>query len=306
MGRQQRARTTRRREPDGMIGRRMQNSSGRKEEVMRRYGAYGIAITILLVLAIVLPAGATRASDPLNFIATGQNLAAFGANLGDLDGDGDLDVLVGTVRAADQVWLNDSTGIFVDTGQRLGYSYGFFGQSLGDLDGDGDLDTFIPNSGSSRVWFNNGSGIFTGGQTINTGDTMEIALGDLDADGDLDAYVANAGSRSIGEANRVYFNNGNGSFSDTGQRLSRGRSVGVALGDLDSDGDLDAFVGNGHQLWPNEVWLNNGYGVFGLKTNTLGNENTKSVYLGDVDADGDLDAFAVGSNAGASQSTPRV
>jgi len=67
----------------------------------------------------------------------------------------------------------------------------------------------------------------------------------------------------------------------------------VALGDLDGDGDLDAFVvnSNGH----NTVWLNDGRGHFGDSGQMLGYSIGHAIDLGDVDGDGDLDAF-VGNN----------
>ena len=67
---------------------------------------------------------------------------------------------------------------------------------------------------------------------------MPCLWGDVDADGDLDAVVAN---RSQG--NRVWRNDGSGSFTDTSQVLGSFNSRGVALGDVDADGDLDAVVG---------------------------------------------------------------
>ncbi len=91
---------------------------------------------------------------------------------------------------------------------------------------------------------------------------------------------------------------GSGFFTDSGQRLGGGDSWGVALGDLDGDGDLDAFVGNGlyadnGQPQPNEVWLNDGRGRFVSNGQSLGNEYTGDVALADLDGDSDLDAFVV-------------
>ncbi|MBK9050309.1 MAG: VCBS repeat-containing protein [Chloroflexi bacterium] len=91
---------------------------------------------------------------------------------------------------------------------------------------------------------------------------------------------------------------GSGFFTDSGQRLGNGDSWGVALGDLDGDGDLDAFVAtvcmldNG-QPQPNEVWLNDGRGRFVSNGQSLGNEYTGDVALADLDGDSDLDVFVV-------------
>ena len=63
----------------------------------------------------------------------------------------------------------------------------------------------------------------------------------------------------------------------------------MSLGDVDGDGDLDAFVANINQ--PNQVWLNDGLGNFSDRSNRLGSSASLGVSLGDVDGDGDLDAF---------------
>jgi hypothetical protein len=55
----------------------------------------------------------------------------------------------------------------------------------------------------------------------------------------------------------VWWNDGDASFTDSGQRLGDSACDGVALGDLDSDGDLDAFFAN---RGADTVWLNDGLG----------------------------------------------
>ena len=66
-------------------------------------------------------------------------------------------------------------------------------------------------------------------------------------------------------------------------------SHGVSLGDVDGDGDLDAFVANSRT--GNRVWVNDGSGIFTDSGQSLGDHYSHGVTLGDVDGDGDLDAF---------------
>ena len=79
-------------------------------------------------------------------------------------------------------------------------------------------------------------------------------------------------------------------FVDNGQWVDAYASWGVSLGDLDGDGDLDAFVAN-FTGQPDRVLLNNGDGTFTDTGWALGNASTAAVSLGDLDGDGDLDAF---------------
>ena len=76
--------------------------------------------------------------------------------LGDLDGDGDLDLIVpDSAFGALTSWLNDGAGTFSDSGQSLGSS-DTLSVALGDVDGDGDLDliTGVGLSSANKVWLN--------------------------------------------------------------------------------------------------------------------------------------------------------
>ena len=177
----------------------------------------------------------------------------------------------------------------------------------GDLNGDGVLDAFIATMvGNSRVWLGVGNGEFT--ESSHRPPTLGItgvALGDLDGDGDLDAFLANGFTSCIGRSfdvseNTVWLNNGYGRFRDSGQRLGNGVGERVALGDVDGDGDLDAFVANSgiytgyvsnnDQRARDRLWLNDGGGHFSRSSQDLGAWHSAAVDLGDLDEDGDLDA----------------
>ncbi|NIS73975.1 MAG: VCBS repeat-containing protein, partial [Deltaproteobacteria bacterium] len=69
-----------------------------------------------------------------NFVAAATSSIA----LGDVEGDGDIDIMEGNSVQPNRVWLNDGTGTFTDSGQGLGSS-DTTSVALGDLDGDGDL-----------------------------------------------------------------------------------------------------------------------------------------------------------------------
>ena len=82
-------------------------------------------------------------------------------------------------------------------------------------------------------------------------------------------------------------------FVDSGQRLGVGRSWDVSLGDLDGDGDLDAFVANSAKgEIGSQAWLNDGSGIFFSHGPEL--PFGTGLELGDLDGDGDLDVFIVG------------
>ena len=94
---------------------------------------------------------------------------------------------------------------------------------------------------------------------------------------------------------RTSVSTASGIFGHSGQNLGTQKTFDAALGDLDGNGELDAFVVNLSE--GNSVWLNNG-GKFTDAEQALGDHASADVSLGDLDRDGDLDAFVANVNQG--------
>ncbi len=158
---------------------------------------------------------------------------------------------------------------------------------LGDLDGDGDLDAVFSNMGENdcTIWLNDGSGYLTDSGQRLTQWGHGVGVGDLDADGDLDVFITCA---SYCHQSRVYFNDGEAGFTDSGQDLGDTDASGndVVLVDMDVDGDLDVVVV--YYERDDKVYVNEGNGVL----RESGWIIPELATFGDLDSDGDPDIFA--------------
>jgi hypothetical protein len=177
----------------------------------------------------------------------------------DFNNDGWLDIFVlrggwfkGDGRHPNSLLRNNRDGTFTDITLRAGLAevnYPTQTASWGDYDLDGDLDLYIGNERHSKdppsqLFRNNGDETFTDvareAGVTNTRFAKAVIWGDYDGDRYPDLYVSNFGAK-----NRLYHNNGDGTFTDQAEELGvDGPKVSFPcwFWDMDNDGLLDLFV----------------------------------------------------------------
>ncbi len=218
---------------------------------------------------------------------------------------------------------------FTDVTERSGLVPGDYGMgvAVGDYDGDGRPDLYITNYGPNRLYRNSGQGTFAD-VTASAGSGLDdprwstsATFTDYDGDGDLDLFVANyvdfsvAGSKKCYDPagvrdycgplqfrpvpDRLFRNNGDGTFTDVSETSGITRAAGPGLGvvgaDFNGDGRCDFYVANDGMA--NQLWLNQGDGRFedgalmaGAAFTMDGQaEGSMGIASGDPDNDGDLD-----------------
>ena len=256
-----------------------------------------------------------------------------GVALLDYDSDGDLDVLhvrfpppgKASSPAPNRLYQQQPDGTYVDVTEAAGIGHTGYGQgvAVGDVDNDGDVDVYVTNYGPDVFYRNNGDGTFAlkAAGLANEDWGTSATFGDYDRDGDLDLYVANyvqfdpeticRGKHSApGYCNpnifepttdRLFRNNGDGTFTDVTQQAGiakmPGRGLGVVCLDLTGDGWADFYVANDGE--PNHLWVNQTDGTFaeeailhGLAFNVYGQpEGSMGIAVGDVNSDTQPDLF---------------
>ena len=226
--------------------------------------------------------------------------------LGPISGvSGETDAYVANNGAVSTVWLDSSgTGVFSSTTQINLVSRATTSVAMGSLTPGGSAaDVFTGNSGQTNlVWENlSGSYLAYGESYVTASDyTNGVAAADLNGDGISDVFVANGGASGAGGQNYVYLNGSGGSAlgSPTAVGPATSDSTAVALGDLNGDGTIDAFVVNSGS--PDTVWSNNGAGGFTQVNEPAFSGMTDAgtaVALGDLNGDGILDAVVASGGA---------
>lgn len=233
--------------------------------------------------------GTRRAPVYTETNAFGQSGHGEALYLVDLDKDSDLDLIVVPGTRGVDVWLNDGSANFTDTGQFFTFtSPPQFGSSphtavVADVDGDGAPDIVTGDVLGFHVWLNDGAGAFShsGAVMASSERVIQLIAADLDDDGDQDIVQTNY----IGQV-FVWQNGGSGTFVVVASLSFAEGEVRVAIGDIDRDGYPD-LIGHSGSL---SYAINDRAGGFG-PTYIVALDRTTTFATGDFDRDGNLDVF---------------
>jgi len=230
---------------------------------------------------------------------------------GDIDRDGDLDLVFASDEAGLYAYANDGAGRFERIALELGRlaDLQVFNAALVDLDGDGWLDLFITTfrDGLHVVPNVEGALDFTAMREVANRDDAVMALAaafaDIEGDGDLDVALGNWAAgwyrRVPGEEsrNRILINEGGALTGNAFADLPGipGETLSILFSDLDRDGAQDLIVGNDFEI-PDYFYFGDGEGGFTAVTHADGRiphttTTTMAVKTADLDNDGDFEIY---------------
>ncbi|HYQ25584.1 MAG TPA: VCBS repeat-containing protein [Polyangiaceae bacterium] len=285
-------------------------------------GGYGIDNDKLFIQT----APETFVDQAATRLPVGLKSRAGSAHFGDLDGDGDFDLVVGDWGESPRqspgntlVYLNDGKGVFAPlldvVPPPLEPTIGKtpIDMDLADIDGDFDLDILVNHrNGQSRIFLNDGSAHFSDGTAGNYPAkkgpyTYNVEACDFDEDGDLDLLLDNAGGRIAGMGNisQLLVNDGKGKFTDDTANLVTNEPYAddnaLKCADVNGDGHYDLLVASLEV--PEKLLLNDGTGHFKFSPDAFPNivDPTLGIDVGDLNGDKKLDVIT-----GQGEATPRV
>lgn len=233
-------------------------------------------------LAIMFGKGDGTFQAPVNYSTQGS---PFYVAVADLNGDGNLDVVLAAHGAPVQVFLNTGNGTFGSPGL---YSAQSNPQSvaIADFNGDGIPDLAVANSQSNTVsiLLGNGDGTFKTAvnDTVGTSPAV-IGTGDFNADGKIDLAVGNNGSNNIS----ILLGNGDGTFQLQTPPIPSPSPSGLVVTDVNGDSIPDLVVtnqnGTAHSI---QTFLGVGNGTFQSPTTYNAGQQPRIVAAADFNHDG--------------------
>jgi len=220
--------------------------------------------------------------------------------LGDLDSDGDQDMVLTRVSLPADACLDDGQGIFTCS-SIIASRPDLTEAVLGDFNVDGRMDAvlgvsaFVEPTVPAQICFNAGGAVLICA-TLDAidYDHSDLAVGDVNGDGAAD--IVTAGFDLFGIPSRVCLNDGMGVFAACADLAApHPEDQAVTLADLDADGHLDAvFATLGG--FADRVCLGNGAGLFACNGLSEVTSHQRALDVGDVDGDGILDLVFAGED----------
>ena len=270
-------------------------------------------------------------SDSFNLMKYEYIYNGAGVGIADLNNDGLQDIVFSGNQVSPKVYLNQGSFKFRDITSNfagLTNDQWYTGVTIADVNNDGLPDVYLSSTGGShpqnrknRLWVNNGS---IGGADptftekaesfgiADTSHSVNAAFFDYDRDGYPDLYILNNTVNSRMNTNyrtkmidgsapnndRLYHNNGNGTFTDVTLKAGivyEGFGLGLAVGDVNKDGYPDIYISNDF-ISNDLLYINQGDGTFRNEIKKYMSYQSRSSMgndMADVNNDGNPDMFTM-------------
>ncbi len=229
------------------------------------------------------PTAFTDVTAETKLPATVLNGKYLGAWSADIEADGDLDIVLGSVGGTPVVLRNNGDATFTEIQPFAGVA-GLTDFAWADIDADGDPDAaLIDGAAKLHVFSNERQGQFAE-RSVNAGGALAINVMDADDNGVLDLVVAQSDGTivSIADNDKVGW-----SVEELAKTNADGKPASLRVADLDNNGGLDLILSGAGS----KVWLNDGNGKFTSINDPVSSDRVFDVF--DVNSDGRLDLIAL-------------